>query len=190
MTEIYVLRHGETAYNKEGRYLGRTNVSLIFDFDKKETEELRKHIEDLAFDLIISSPLKRCLETVEILFGNKDVVIDDGFVERSIGVYEGLTKDEAKERYPDVYSRNATRQFNDAPPGGETVVDVEKRVFAALDGIKHGYKDKKILIITHGFIAKVINKYFNPSISDQDFFSFSLKNLELKKYDFSGVDFK
>jgi probable phosphoglycerate mutase len=63
-------------------------------------------------------------------------------------------------------------------------LDVEKRVFVALDKIKHHYQDKKILIITHGFIAKVINKYFNPSITDQDFFSFSLKNLELKKYIF------
>ncbi len=184
MTEIYVLRHGETAYNKEGRYLGRTDVSAIFDFDKKEIEEFKSHIESLTFNLIISSPLKRCLETAEILIGKKNVMINDSFVERSVGVYEGLTKEEAREKYPDIYSKNVTRQFNDAPPGGETILDVEKRVFVALDKIKHHYQDKKILIITHGFIAKVINKYFNPSITDQDFFSFSLKNLELKKYIF------
>lgn len=182
MTEIYVLRHGETAYNKEGRYLGRTDVFAIFDFDKKEIKDLENNIKSLNFDLIISSPLKRCLETVEILVGKKDVMIEDGFVERSVGVYEGLTKEEARERYPDIYSKNATRQFNNAPPGGETILDVEKRVFVALDKIKQHHKDKKILIVTHGFIAKVINKYFNPNITDQDFFSFSLKNLELKEY--------
>ncbi|HTX86571.1 MAG TPA: histidine phosphatase family protein [Candidatus Nanoarchaeia archaeon] len=184
MTEIYVLRHGETAYNKEGRYLGRTDVSAIFNFDKKEIEDLKNHIKFLKFDLIISSPLKRCLETVKILTDRNDILIEDGFTERSVGVYEGLTKEEAREKYPDIYSRNITRQFNDAPLGGETILDVEKRVFVALDKIKHYYQDKKILIITHGFIAKVINKYFNPNITNQDFFSFSLKNLELKKYIF------
>jgi probable phosphoglycerate mutase len=99
MTEIYVLRHGETAYNKEGRYLGRTDVSAIFDFDKKEIEEFKSHIESLTFNLIISSPLKRCLETAEILIGKKNVMINDSFVERSVGVYEGLTKEEAREKY-------------------------------------------------------------------------------------------
>ncbi|MDD5527617.1 MAG: histidine phosphatase family protein [Patescibacteria group bacterium] len=105
MTEIYILRHGETVHNKEGRYLGRTDVPAIFDFNKEEIEDLKNHIKALNFGLIISSPLKRCLETVKILTDIDNILIEDGFAERSVGVYEGLTKEEARGKYPDISQR-------------------------------------------------------------------------------------
>ena len=185
MKKIFVIRHGETDSNKEGRYLGRRNESLNA-IGINQAKRLAKKTSDLDIEIIYCSPLKRAIETTKFIKTNHtcEVVIDEHFIERSIGIYEGLTKEEAKNKYPDLYAQNITRIFNDAPPNGETTNEVIKRVFAGLNEIKNQNKFSNILISTHGFIAKVINKFFNPQISEQDFFDFSLTNAEIKIYNF------
>jgi len=183
MKNIFVIRHGETDSNKEGRYLGRTDEPLnAIGID--QAKKLAEKTSDLDIEIIYCSPLKRAIETTEFIKTNHtcEVVIDEHFIERFIGVYEGLTKEEAKNKYPDLYAKNITRIFDDAPPNGETINEVIGRVFAGLNEIKSQNKFSNILISTHGFIAKVINKYFNPQISERDFFDFSLTNAEIKKY--------
>ncbi|PJA88064.1 MAG: histidine phosphatase family protein [Candidatus Moranbacteria bacterium CG_4_9_14_3_um_filter_40_7] len=183
MKKIFVIRHGETDSNKEGRYLGRTDESLNA-IGISQAKKLAEKTSNLDIEIIYCSPLKRATETTEFIKTNHacEVVIDKHFIERSVGIYEGLTKEEAKNKYPDLYAKNITRIFNDAPPNGETINEVIKRVFAALNEIKNQNDFSNILISTHGFIAKVINKYFNPQISEQDFFDFSLTNAEVKTY--------
>ncbi len=216
MTKLYIIRHGKTDFNEQGRYLGRTDVSLNFA-GRKEAALLAERIKNLDIDIIISSPLKRAIETTEIVKPHScKIIVNNFFIERSVGVYEGLTKEEAKERYPNLYERNITRIFNDAPSGGETILEVQNRVFEGLDKIRKSYSNfappqsperdcgeqiksrrsppsadgetaaergsgKNILIVTHAFVAKVINRYFNPQISEQDFFDFVLGNGEVVK---------
>ena len=141
-----------------------------------------------SIEIIYSSPLKRALETAQIIKEKHhcEIIVDHHFIERSIGVYEGLTKDEAKNKYPELYARNITRIFNDAPPGGEAIIETIERVFKGLDKIKNQSKYSNILISTHGFVAKVINKYFNPNISEEEFFDFSIANAEIMKYNFNN----
>lgn len=161
--------------------MGSVDISLN-SVGRKEAGLLVERVKNLDIDIVISSPLKRAVETAEIVKPRDcNIIINHAFAERNVGVYEGLTKDEAKEKYPELYKRNITRIFDDAPSGGETILDVEKRVFVGLDEIKEKYKDKNILIVTHAFVAKVINKYFNPRISDEDFFGFVLGNGEVVK---------
>jgi len=184
MTKIYIIRHGKTDFNEQGRYMGRTDLSLNAN-GRKQAEKLEKHLKGLNIDVIISSPLKRAIETAEIIIPNDFKIISEyAFIERSVGVYEGLTKDEAKEKYPELYAKNITRIFGEAPIGGETIAEVQNRVFASLDKIKKIYHDKNILIVTHAFVAKIINKYFNQQISEQDFFDFVLQTAEIKEYHF------
>ncbi|SRR6056297_1400484 len=187
MKKIFVIRHGETNSNREGRYLGRMDESLNA-IGINQAKKLVEKTSDLDIEVIYCSPLKRSTETAEFIKINHScgVVIDEHFIERSIGVYEGLTKEEVKNKYPDLYAKNITRIFNDAPPNGETIDEVIKRVFFGLNKIKNQNKFSNILISTHGFIAKVIDKYFNPQTSKQDFFDFRLNNAEIKKYIFNG----
>ena len=181
---IYIVRHGQTDFNKQGRYMGRTDLSLNF-VGRQQAMELAKEVKKLKIGFVVSSPLKRAMETAEIIKPNElKVIVNSHFIERSFGVYEGLTKDEAKKEFPDLYKRNITRVFNNAPLNGETIKEVQERVFNGLDEIKKNYQDKNILIITHAFVAKVINKYFNPNISEQDFFSFVLQTANIKQYQF------
>ena len=97
MAIIYVIRHGKTDFNEQGRYLGITNFSLNAA-GRQQAKELAKEIRKLKIDLIVSSPLKRALETAEIIKPDAHkITINSHFIERSVGVYEGLTKKEAKD---------------------------------------------------------------------------------------------
>ncbi len=183
MISLFVVRHGETDFNKEGRYLGRTDAPLN-STGIAQAEQLAEKARSLAIKIIYCSPLKRARKTAEIIKSKHHckIIVDNHFIARSAGVYEGLTKDEAKKKFPDLYARNITRIFNEAPPNGETVNEVMERVSSGLNEIKKQNKSSNIMIVTHSFVAKVINKYFNNQITEQEFFDFSLANAEIKKY--------
>jgi len=181
---IYIVRHGQTDFNIQGRYLGRTDLSLNLT-GRQQAERLIEKVKDLNVDFIFSSPLKRTIETAEIIRSDGySIIVDPHFIERASGVYEGLTKEEAREKFPDLYKKNITRIFNNAPTNGETIQEVQDRVFDGLDKIKKNYNNRNIIIVTHGFVSKVINKYFNQQILESDFFDFVLQNAEIKKYKF------
>ena len=187
MSKIYIIRHGETDYNKEGRYLGQTDLRLN-EQGIRQAHALVAKIQTIPFNAIYSSPLKRSLETANVISDYYKLPIQTikNFTERSIGVYEGLTKDEAQTKFPKLYARNITRLFDEAPPGGETIDQVLQRVHSGLEILSDKYmkKSDNILLVTHGFIAKAVHKYFNPDISEIDFFDYSLDNCEIAKYDF------
>jgi len=181
MITLYVVRHGETNYNVQDRYLGKADLALN-SIGIHQTEELAEKIKNIPIDVVVSSPLKRTLQMAYIILPQQEIVKDDHFIERSLGVYEGLTKQEAKIKYPDLYQKVVTRIFDDAPPQGETIKQVQDRVFNGLDDLKLRYPDKNILLVTHAFIAKVINKYFHPDLSEKDFFTFVLPLIGVKKF--------
>lgn len=188
MINLYIIRHGETDHNKDGKYLGRTDVPLN-SVGIAQAKQLAKKASDLNIEIIYCSPLKRTIETAEFIKSKQycQIVIDEHFIERSVSIYEGLTKEDAKNKYPDLYERNITRIFNEAPPNGETINEVMERVFSGLDEMKKQNKFSNIMIVTHGFVAKAINKYFNIKMTEQEFFDFSLANAEIKKYTFDNT---
>ncbi|MDF2685321.1 MAG: hypothetical protein K0S55_502 [Clostridia bacterium] len=96
-------------------------------------------------------------------------------MEISMGVYEGLTRAEAQEKYPEMWKLKM-------PEGREPIDKVEERVFRVLDNIKNKYYNKTVLVVTHGYVTKVINKYFkNPT--DEEFRAYALGNCEFTTYD-------
>lgn len=180
---LYIARHGETEQNRQGVLLGRKDVGL----NKKGIEQshkLGKNAKKLNIDLILSSSMIRAMQTAEIVnfYVQKTIITEPRLIERDIGVYEGLTFKEIEERFQRGYTSEMA--YYKTPPGGESVKKVQERVFAVLDYLKKNYPDKKILIITHSFITRMINKYFNPNISSEDFFNFTLKNTEVRGFEF------
>ena len=97
MKNIFVIRHGETSFNKNGRYSGRTDEPLN-TIGINQAKQLAEKASCLNIGIIYCSPLKRALKTAEFIKVKHacGIIIDNHFIERSIGIYEGLTKDEAK----------------------------------------------------------------------------------------------
>lgn len=176
MGKLIVVRHGETEFNVEGRYTGRVDVSL----NKKGLEQAKitaAKLKDMSIDIIISSTLKRAKETAEIISRELQVPIIEmeEFVEKYVGVYEGLTREEAKAKYPHMWEANS-------PKGAETLEEVKERVHKALNRIQCKYlHNKNVLLVTHGYVSKVINRYFNNS-TDEEFAKYVLRNCDYHEY--------
>jgi probable phosphoglycerate mutase len=100
--------------------------------------------------VVITSPLRRCRETAEIVAGSLglDVAVDDGFAEASFGEWDGRTLEEVAKRWPDVLESWLT-SGDVAPPGGETTDAVVERVSAARDRGLAAHAGRTVLIVTH-----------------------------------------
>ena len=183
MSKLYIVRHGEIDFNVEGRYAGAVDVPLN-ERGIQQARDLVTEISKLNINLIISSPLNRCVRMAEILNEtiNSKIIIMDEFRERNVGVYEGLTKEEAKNKYPELWAKNITRIYHDAPTGGETIQEVENRVFSGLNKIKEERVNQDILIVMHGFVGKMIHKFFH-SLTQEQFFEYKLDNAKIIEYE-------
>ena len=180
--KIYVIRHGETEYSAFNKYAGVSNIPLNAN-GVKQAKKLRNGIEKLNIDIIISSPLIRAAKTAEIINEHmkKTILFSDFFIERNMGVYEGKTKEEAENQYPEMAARNCTRQLDDAPLGGETIREFESRVLKGVEEIVSKYKGKNVLIVCHGFVARILNKFFNKLDYDE-MYNYVLKHGVIEEY--------
>jgi probable phosphoglycerate mutase len=184
MERLFIVRHGEVNFNTEGRYVGSVDVELN-DKGLQQAHNIVSEVSGLEIDLIITSPLKRCRKMADIIHEviNVPIVVMDEFCERCVGVYEGLTREEAKNKYPELWAKNITRVYDDAPPGGETIREVEERVFRGLNKVRKECDGKNVLIVTHAFVGKMIHKFFHEMTEGQ-FFEYELDNAEVVEYDF------
>ena len=159
---LYVLRHSQTNYNKEGRFQGQNDID-INEEGIEETKKTAKELEGITFDKVYVSPLKRALETARIVTNSK-TIINKRTIERSFGKLEG------KKGIPDYEER--IKEF-----GIETLEDLEKRVKSFLKDISKKYKgNENILVVTHGGIAQIINKLLNKNYNNDNFKDFILGN--------------
>lgn len=182
MSKLYVVRHGETDFNVQGRYAGSTDVELN-ETGVTQARITAENLKQYSIDIIITSPLKRAMKTAEIIKEciRKPIVVIDDFAERSVGVYEGLTRDEAMNKYPDLWNQNVLRQFDCTLHEGESVKQVRNRVQKALCSIKDNYKGKNIVLVTHGYVSREIYGYFNE-VTEEEFHKYALKNCQVAEY--------
>ena len=172
--KLYVLRHGQTNYNKEGKFQGQNDIHL----NKQgilEAEKTAKILEKINFDKVYVSPLKRTIETAKIIVPNYSLEIDNRIIERSFGKLEG------KKGIQDYEKR--IEEF-----GIETLEHLEKRVKSFLDSICKKYiEDEKILVVTHGGIAQIINKILDENYNNKNFKDFILENSKYICYEIKGT---
>ena len=161
-TIIYLTRHGETEWNIEKRLQGRGDSPLTKDGIQR-AKELRDRIKNIDIDVIYSSPIKRALNTANILRGNKniDIVTDDSLMEMCFGDYEGKKIDIVQEENPS-WDINLIMQGNVeiCAPNGENLKEVRERISKLMNKIIAENIGKSILIVTHGITLKALMYYF------------------------------
>ena len=159
--KLYVLRHGQTDYNKEGRFQGQNNIELNEE-GIKQVKETAKLLRNINFDKVYVSPLKRAIDTAKIVVPDKELEIDNRIIERSFGKLEG------KEAIIDYEER--IEEFNI-----ESIDELERRVKNFLKDIISSC-NKNILVVTHGGVAQIINKLLDKNYNESNFKKFILKN--------------
>ena len=153
---ITLIRHGKTAGNAEGRYVGRTDVSLC--------EEGRREAEQAGTDpqvrSVYVSPLRRTHETAAILFPNAEQIVIDGLCEMDFGAFEGRT---AKEMENDpVYRQWVDDLCLGACPGGESQTGFRTRVSAAFADALQTVADGSVFVLHGGVIMAIMAEYAEP----------------------------
>lgn len=179
---LHLTRHGETEYNVLGRYCGSTDIPLN-ETGIAQARELANRLLSMKFDVIVSSPMLRARQTSDIVCSslNMPYSVSKYFTERNMGVYEGLTREEAKERYPNMWNRQCTSKPDDAPDGGETLRQACGRIDNGMEQLIQEYKDKCVLLICHGFAARAVHRFCN-NLSFEEMGSFILGNCNVVSY--------
>ena len=169
--KLYMVRHGETDWNKERRIQGQADIPLNV-FGRHLARETAKGLKDIPFDLCFTSPLGRAKETAAIILEGRDVpVIEDARIEEmAFGDYEGKCCSKDGWNLPEEFRRFFTDPAHYlTPPGGENFYDVKKRTGEFLQELYHNpdYQDSTILLTTHGAaLAGLLNNIKNLDISD------------------------
>ncbi|WP_435197551.1 histidine phosphatase family protein [Natronomonas sp. EA1] len=147
--EVVLLRHGETAWNDEGRMQGHAPVPLN-DRGREQAHAAGAWLADeYAFDRVIASDLYRTRETANLVseYVDADVEYDANWRERSVGIYQGLTYEEMARRFPDFgMGPEAASAYQKRPENGESLVDVHERVMGGYESLE----GDTTLVITHG----------------------------------------
>jgi probable phosphoglycerate mutase len=148
-----------------------------------QAKQLVENLTGINFDIIVASSLIRARQTAEIISEalNIPLIVSNEFIERNMGVYEGLTREEARTKYPVLWDRLSAWQMSDAPTDGETIRQVDERTTNALLKLEKDYPDKNVLLVTHGFVARIINRYYK-NLSYDEMHGFSLGNCEIVRY--------
>ena len=148
MTEIVLVRHGETQWSASGRHTGRTDVALTAQ-GERQAKAVVPVIEGRDFALVLSSPLQRASRTAEIA-GFPDAELDPDLQEWDYGAYEGLTTAEIRERRPGWFL------WRDGVPGGETLHDVGDRADRVIARIRRSLEDGDVAVFAHGHLLRVL----------------------------------
>ncbi len=156
MSQIVLARHGQTEWNVAEVFRGRAKIGLN-ETGRKEAELLAEYLSSLRVEAVYSSPLKRALQTAEVVArrNNLQVKIAPGLIDFDYGEWEGLSNREVQDKYEDLCEVWTNRPEQARMPGGETLADVTKRAVAMIDEVVAKHKEA-VVLVTHRVVNKVL----------------------------------
>lgn len=169
-------RHGQTQWNLENKICGSTNLPL-----NEKGREQAKQLAELAagynLDILITSPMKRAVATAQAVAECCGIpyIIDPRLFEMDFGTYEGAARNDPQF---EMYLKNASLRF----PQGESILQLAHRVYGLLDEIQLKYRGKRVLLVCHGTVCRVIHSYF-VDMTTEEFYTCRLENCQLREYD-------
>ena len=161
MKTIYVVRHGQTLWNEEGRMQGRLDSPLT-DQGRMQASANGALLKSLGgVDRLWVSPSGRTTETAYLINSHTKASIDfaDELMERDCGDWSGMTIDEISQNYPQAWRDRESDPYWYQPPGGENMQDMLLRVHQFLDGL-FDTPFGAVGLVTHGVMSKVILKFY------------------------------
>lgn len=154
---IYLVRHGETAYNRDGLGLGRADAPLT-DRGRLQVEAAASRLAHLPLTRVFSSPLQRCLSAAEAITRDRDLVVtpEPALLELDVGETEGLRFAEMRERYGDFLREwQSPEGHTVAMPGGESIADLVARLRPFIEQL-FVLDEPAIAVVSHNFVIRVL----------------------------------
>ncbi len=152
MLKVFIIRHGETDWNLQGRMQGWTDTSLNARGLEQAGLIARRMQDESGFAALYSSPLQRAWQTAQVVGRAMGLspIPDERLKERCLGIIEGLTFPEVQEHYPDLYRQWRSEKVRVALPGEEGREIFRDRVQSLVQEIQERHPDGKIVLVTHG----------------------------------------
>jgi broad specificity phosphatase PhoE len=149
VTIILLARHGQSDWNRERRWQGYADRPLTAE-GRAQARALAERLDDIALAGIYSSDLERARATAETVAARRGLVVQQraDLREVDVGSWSGLTRDDAKERYPDDFER--WLGGGTGWPDGETYEEMSNRVLGAIADIVAEHPDDRVLVVSHG----------------------------------------
>jgi len=155
--QIYLIRHGKTEWNGEKAYIGQTELPLSKE-GIEQSEKLKDYFSDIPLGKAYTSPLERCVNTMEIILAGRVIpkILVDELKEINMGDWEGMPFSEIKRTDPEAYEKRGLAIDRFTPPNGESFIDLQQRVMPVFERIVREEPTENILIIGHSGVNRVI----------------------------------
>jgi len=160
--KLFLIRHGQTRWNEEGRYQGDHDIELN-QVGIKQAKLAAKYLSRVEFANIYSSPLKRTLFTAEKIRGRRDLDIEvrDDLKEMSFGEWEGLKFHEINEKYHKDYQNWLEDPYNNRPTGGENFKETTERTTTEINRIvSENIDGTSVAVVAHGGVILSLLVYW------------------------------
>jgi probable phosphoglycerate mutase len=150
MMRILLVRHGATNLTAEDRFSGSVGVDLSEE-GRRQVTRLAERLADDPVRAVYASPLGRTVETANILAAPHQLTVNlrDGLREISHGRWEGLTRREVEERYPEEYASWEADPFTFAPDQGESGLSVLARALPVIRELVVAHPEQTVLVVSH-----------------------------------------
>jgi broad specificity phosphatase PhoE len=154
---ILLLRHAETDWNRERRFQGWRDVPLSAT-GREQAESAARLLAASRIEAVWSSPLARARDTAAIIAAPHRLAVQesDAFREMGFGEWEGLTRDEVRERFPDAHRAWAETPHEAAWPGAEPLAMVRARALAGLEALRAAHTGQTICLVSHGITGRLL----------------------------------
>ena len=156
MTQFFIVRHGETLWNRERRIQGQGNSELSA-VGLRQAIAAARHLATAGCARLVSSDLGRAVQTAQPIAAATGLRIDTdaGLRERAFGIFEGLTPDQVRDRYPDDHASWQQRKPDYGIPGGESLVQLRDRVRCAFEALARTAAGR-VIVVTHGGVLDAL----------------------------------
>ncbi len=188
MLEVILARHGETDWNVAEIFRGGVDVALN-ETGLRQAELLGEYLSGVKIDAIYSSPLKRALRTAEAIASRQalGVSIAPGLIDFDFGEWQGLSHQEVKDRYRELYAEWASHPDKVKMPAGESLEDVRKRAMAVVRDLVKRY-DGTVVLVSHRVVNKVLICAL-LGLNNSHFWNIKLDTCGITSFSYKGGSF-
>jgi broad specificity phosphatase PhoE len=154
---VLLVRHAETEWNRERRFQGWRDVPLSAT-GREQAESAARLLAATRIDAVWSSPLARARDTAAIIAAPHRLAVQESeaFREMGFGDWEGLTRDEVRERFPEAHRAWAEAPHEATWPGAETLAAVRARALAGLEALRAAHTGQTICLVSHGITGRLL----------------------------------
>ena len=134
--DFYIFRHGETDYNLAGCWQGQSIDAPLNTTGISQAENLAQRTKNFGLQIIYSSPLQRAIQTAECVAKVNDIKVKilPELIEASVGICEGMHRDDVAKQYPDIWVKwYGAMDMVDRWPGGESKLEIQQRMMSGFE---------------------------------------------------------